>query len=71
MAQKKPSKVIKFKNLYYQLYGLEPFYSRGKIPHQDEMVKQGLITIRQLPGDVLVIKMLGAGKHLAELNLEE
>ena len=50
------------------MHGLEPFYSRGKIPYQDEMVKQGLIEVRQLPGDVLVIKMLGAGKHLAEIK---
>ena len=72
MALKKVSKTIKFNRLYYNIYGKEPLYSRGKIPYQDEMVKQGLIEVRQLAGDVLVIKMLGAGKTLtSQLNLEE
>ena len=72
MALKKVSKTLKFNRLYYNIYGTEPFYNRGKIPYQDEMVKQGLIEVRQLTGDVLVIKMLGAGKLLtSQLNLEE
>jgi hypothetical protein len=63
MAQKqKVNKVVKFNKLYYSIYGLKPFYMRGKIPYQDEMVKQNLITVRQLPGDVLEIRLTGARK---------
>jgi hypothetical protein len=72
MALKKPSKALVLAKMYYDTYGSNPFYMRGKVPYLDDMIKSKLVEARELPGGLLVIRILEAGK-LLELtkSLEE
>jgi hypothetical protein len=57
----------------YEVNKLSPFFARtGEIKHLKEMTRLKLVEVINLPGDLIKIRLLGAGQHLADqLNLEE
>ena len=59
---KRQNKALTLAKMYYSIYKSEPFYMKGRIPYLDDMINQKLAEVRYLPGDILVIKMVGAGK---------
>jgi hypothetical protein len=64
-------KVANILKMYYATYGSDPFYIKGKAPFIAELLKEKLITLKKLPGDVSVITIIGAGKLLEQLNQED
>jgi len=64
MALKKPSKALVIAKMYYDIYGIKPFYMKGNVPFLDDMIKSKLVEARELPGGLLLIRILEAGQLL-------